>query len=387
MSLECNQQLNHAVIAVKEGRRSWLAAGGEWGGSTDASRPVALLVKRQPKPAERETIIQEALSNFEVLLEFPDQAPQSESAWSPMLLQFNRKLDPIRGKPMALRKNLSRLAKETLGPILHGRGVSVYDTFYGILVSDKSLSCRKSLRTILGQRAEEILSGLFYGLFLAHPPSADEATSWKYKKSSVESIPPLFLHPVAKDKIKLLIATAWLTEGGVDQIVLDLCRFLDPARFQVTLVTTLPSSQPWDHWARKAGVSVYHLADFLKPDTLSNGLVHLALNLKVDCLHIIHSKVAYESARKLKSLAPWISISDRNEVLDPGGGFPRVTAKVVRESIDVRRSATRNWPTTCTKTINLAQVHSGLFIQVRVFDRINPAIYDGHKGFLSNAAM
>ncbi|HEY1269462.1 MAG TPA: glycosyltransferase family 4 protein, partial [Candidatus Binatia bacterium] len=58
--------------------------------------------------------------------------------------------------------------------------------------------------------------------------------------------------------------------------------------------------------------------------------------LRVDCLHIIHSKAAYEVAGTLKRVAPWVSITDRNEVIDPGGKFPLISAKVGGGAIDVR---------------------------------------------------
>jgi glycosyltransferase involved in cell wall biosynthesis/GT2 family glycosyltransferase len=336
MSLECNHKIDHAVVAVKNGRLSWLAGGGQWGGSISGSQPLAVMIKCKADALRKQHDVHKALGNFQILLEFPDQAPDCEVGWNSALLQFSQNPEQIRDKPIALRKKISALGKLIIGRHLHHRCVRVYDTFYSLLVSDKSLSVRKFLRANLGHKTEELFSKIFYGLFLATPPSVNEAISWKQKNFSARAIPPLFTHPVSREKIRLLIATAWLTEGGVDQIVLDMCRLLDPDRFQVAVVTTLPSSHPWDHWARKTGVSVYHLADFLKPDTLPNGFVHLALNLQVDCLHIIHSKVAYETARTLKSEAPWISISDRNEVLDPGGGFPRVTVEVGRKFIDAR---------------------------------------------------
>ena len=92
-----------------------------------------------------------------------------------------------------------------------------------------------------------------------------------------------------------LIATSWLNEGGVEQIIFDLCRLLDPSRFNITIATTLPSAHNWDHIARHTGARVYHLADLLKPTVIPTGLIHLILNQPIDCLYIIHSRAAYDS--------------------------------------------------------------------------------------------
>src|SRR5207344_2874886 len=66
------------------------------------------------------------------------------------------------------------------------------------------------------------------------------------------------------------------------------------------------------------------------------GVIHLILNQSVDCLYIIHYRAAYDSLRLFRRIAPWLPIIDRNEVLEPIGGFPVLSAQAGNYLVDVR---------------------------------------------------
>jgi glycosyltransferase involved in cell wall biosynthesis len=238
--------------------------------------------------------------------------------------------------PDALRKDLSSMTKKLLGDRLHRLAVTFYDqVYYRLLCSDGLFACRKQIRRLLGSATERTCSALLYGLFLTKPPS-EEALSSSRKPPRLQDTPaPLFITP-PDERIHILIATAWLIEGGVEQIIFELCRLLDPSRFRVTIVTTLPSHHSWDGEARKTGASIYHLADFLKPSDMVKGILHIILNHAVDCLYIMNSEAAYRAAKTVKRIAPWLSIIDRVEAPDPGGGYPRLSAEIGRQFIDLR---------------------------------------------------
>jgi glycosyltransferase involved in cell wall biosynthesis len=174
-----------------------------------------------------------------------------------------------------------------------------------------------------------------FWFFLTNPPNEGDSISIGNDGRFSEQIAPFFARP-ADQRIHILIATAWLVEGGVEQIIFELCRLLDRSRFRITIVTTLPSVQSWDGLARKTGASVYHLADFLKPADMVKGLLHFVLNHHVDCMFIMNSEAAYRAAKTIKRIVPWLPIIDRIEATDPGGGYPMISAKVGRESIDLR---------------------------------------------------
>jgi glycosyltransferase involved in cell wall biosynthesis/GT2 family glycosyltransferase len=332
MALEALPTADHCVIAVKSRGLSWFASSGRADPSENGSQPVAIVARHS---LTREDILN-TLSNCQLLLEFPDQQPESHSGWPPSVLKFSDETVFQQTDLVAFRKRLSRAAKQLLGSRFQQQCIRLYDATYGALLSDKSLAIRARLRAHIGERAEQSLSKAFYAFFLMQPPTAEDNCRWKTFQSLPKSVPPLFLRSHACNKIAILIVTAWIDRGGVEQIILQLCRLLDKSRFSVIVATTLPGRNPWDHLARETGVLVYHLADLLKPNAISKGLVHLILNQTIDCLYLIHSRAAYESVKLIKRLVPWLSILDRSEVLDPGGGFPLLSAQAGNDAIDMR---------------------------------------------------
>jgi glycosyltransferase involved in cell wall biosynthesis len=332
IALEAMPTASHCVIAVKNCGLSWFATSGRPDRSENSSQPVAIIVRH----SSTEPNILSILNNCHMLIEFPDQRPESHSGWVPSVLKFSNETVWDQTDLVALRKHLSRGAKHLLGSRFQQRCIRLYDSIYGALISDKSLSIRAKLRTCIGKRLEQSLSKIFYASFLMEPPTKEDNCKWKNFRSFPKRVAPLFLRKHGRDKINVLIPTAWIEQGGVEQIILQLCRLLDKARFRVTIVTTLPAQNPWDRLARKTGAFVYHLADLLKPTAIPKGLLHLILNQPADCLYIIHSRAAYESLKLVKRIAPWLSIMDRSEVLDPGGGFPLLSAQAGNDAIDGR---------------------------------------------------
>jgi glycosyltransferase involved in cell wall biosynthesis len=227
------------------------------------------------------------------------------------------------------------MGKRMFGDSFEHRCVRVYDhLYYRILRSQQALAVRNKIRLKLGTRTEETISRLFYRALLTEPPHEQDQNG-SAAHVLTDKLSPLFLKQ-QNERIHVLIATNWLIEGGVEQIIFEICRLLDPARFRVTIVTTLPSHHSWDGLARKAGASVYHLADFLKPADLGKGFLHFVFNHHIDCMFIMNSEAAYRNAEIVKRRAPWLPIIDRIEASDPGGGFPMISAKVGRDFIDLR---------------------------------------------------
>ena len=332
MALEGNPRARHCVVGVKQKGMSWFASGGKINSSSRLGRPIAVIVRStfgEQKP-------EEIFNNCELFVELPDQKPDIESGRESASLKFSTENVWKTKDIVAIRKRLSLFGGKLFGENIRRRCVRSYDYAYGILVSDKSIKIRHALRRYAGKRGEQALSKALYGVFLMKPPTEEDSFRWKRLRSSLKESPPLFLKANRDNRIHLLIATSWLNEGGVEQIIFDLCRLLDPARFNITIATTLPSAHNWDHIARHTGARVYHLADLLKPSVIPTGLLHLILNQPIDCLYIIHSTAAYDSLRLFRRVAPWLSIIDRNELLEPVGGFPLLSAQVGNHLIDVR---------------------------------------------------
>ena len=333
IALECYSRARQCVMAVRQDSLSLFATPTLITGIEDRRYPIALITRNDDEQAK--VNLKQLLRECDLLLEFPDQNPISSEAWSPSLIQIrpNALMTDNLG---SMRKNLRTLGKRVFGDSFQRECIRFYDyLYYQVLRSDSAFAARNKIGSILGTGIEKTLSALVFGLFLTEPPDRETTTLADTKHPRSEKLSPLFTSAPDK-KIHVLIATNWLIEGGVEQVIFELCRLLEPSRFRITIVTTRASHHAWDGIARKVGASVYHLADFLKPTDMVKGFLHLIFNHHIDCMFIMNSEIAYRMAKTLKRVAPWLPIMDRIEAPDPGGGYPMISAKVGREFIDLR---------------------------------------------------
>jgi len=302
------------------------SVGSSW--RTGRCQPVALLFRNRAVTGAPS--VRDLLAGSACILRFTDRAPEAPSQWEPLQLSAAARPWNLRD-PVALRKRLSAAGERVLGVKLKSYGVRLYDRiYYKVLHSENASALRENLRKTIGAGAEHALAKAVYGLFLAAP---SETNGDERHFSPGTDAAPLFLRPEDK-KIKVLIATAWLHQGGVEQEILDLLRHLDRSRFTVTIATTKRSAHPWENLAREAGAVVYHLADSLELRAIPRALAHLILNHRIDILHIVHSRETYEALGVIKHLCPYIAVSDRNVTL--GNDFAKLSAQIGADHIDQR---------------------------------------------------
>jgi glycosyltransferase involved in cell wall biosynthesis len=360
VALECYGQSRNCVIAVRQGCASLFSTSVPNTGLDGHRYPVALITRNDSETGK--IAPEQALRECDLLVEFIDQDPSSENAWDRSLVQIHPNTFMTGfDKLGSIRKNLRAIGKRIFGDSFQRECIRLYDhIYYRLLRSDSAFAVRNKIRHRLGARFEQSLSAFTYGLFLTQPPSEDRNSA-----DTVHALPkdlsPLFLRP-ANAKIHILIATNWLIEGGVEQIIFQLCRLLDPSRFRFTIITTRSSHHSWDGLARKIGVPVYHLADFLRPTEMIKGFLHFVFNHHVDCLFIMNSEVAYRAAKPLKRRAPWLPIVDRIEAPDPGGGYPKISAKVGREFIDLRTVSHKKLAVYMSKSYRLQNPPRAIYI-------------------------
>lgn len=372
IALGSNSRIRNCVLAVRETCLSLFATDSKVAKLDGRRHPIALIT-RTSVPVEGRTL-PEILGNCDLLVEFPDQRPESRSGWDQNLLRFPENSHLSAEGVDGFRKRLSLFGKKLFGGTFHRTCVHLYDqVYYRVLCSDEAFALRRRVQNALGPPMERYLSALIYGLLLTKAPVEENIMSRRIGTNSSKKVSPLFITP-SDGRIHILIATAWITEGGVEQEIFDLCKLLNSRRFRVTIATTLPSSHPWDALARKIGASVYHLADFLRPSEMANGFLHLVLNHRVDCAYIVNSQMAYRVAKTLKRIAPYLPVVDRNVAMDPGGGFPLVSAKVGRQFIDLRTVSHRKLAEHMYKNYHLQEgslrvVYAGTDIK-----RINEAL-------------
>jgi glycosyltransferase involved in cell wall biosynthesis len=335
IALERYGRSRHCVVAVRKDCSSLFANPTQSIDPKAHRYPVALVTREDENKVRADP--KKLIGECDLLIEFIDQRLASGECWEPSLVRASaNSVMGGYGGPESVRKALRSAGREILGDGFQHRCIELYDRFYyTVLSSNEAFAVRSKIKTALGAKAEHFVASLFYGLFLAKPPHEGDSAALGNNGLVSEKIAPLFSRP-ADPRIHILIATAWLVEGGVEQIIFDLCRLLDQSRFRVTIVTTLPSAHSWDGQARKTGASVYHFADFLKPADMTKGLLHLLLNHHVDCMFIMNSEAAYRAAKTIKRIVPWLPIVDRIEAPDPGGGYPMISAKLGRQLIDLR---------------------------------------------------
>ena len=332
VNLESNHDHQFCVLAVRLNGTE-LSLGTAW--RHEMCQPVAIVTRAHFSPPALDSEINP--DNIENILCFSNQIPGSNVGWNP--LGFNR--EAIRKShlrdPVSIRKWLSSKVEKLFGPRIKACLVSLYDfVYYRLLFTESANRIRNKLERPLGKRREIILARIFYGAFLALPPARDEQTIRMSALQQIPDPPPLFFNAESghATKITVLIVTAWLNQGGVEQEIIDLCTYVDQSRFKIILATTRRSSHPWERILRSAGASIYHLADFLSPQRIRYGLAHLILQHGVEVMHIVHSREAYESLPFIKRVCPFLAVSDRN-VTRPGG-FPKFSARMGRKHIDVR---------------------------------------------------
>src|SRR5689334_1977134 len=261
MALERYRETRRCIIAVRRMCTSLFARPKSAPTLDDHRDPIALITRNAGN--DKPVTIDQALRECDLVLEFVDQNPSLQGAWdrrqvkilSNALMTGNESL-------RCIRKNLRAMGKRMFGDSFEHRCVRVYDhLYYRLLRSQQALAVRNTIRSMLGTRTEETISRLVYRALLTEPPDVKNQNGSAAVHVRTDKLSPLFLKQ-QNERIHVLIATNWLIEGGVEQIIFELCRLLDPARFRLTIVTTLPSHHSWDGLARKAGASVYHLADF-----------------------------------------------------------------------------------------------------------------------------
>jgi glycosyltransferase involved in cell wall biosynthesis/GT2 family glycosyltransferase len=329
--LEVNKNIFACTLAVRlHENDSYL--GSTW--KREMCQPVAMIVKPDSGSAMFKT--RENFASFENFILFSDQVPGSKSGWKPLEFNVDAKRKSYFRDPVSIRKLISAKIEKLFGTRIKNYLVSSYDfIYYRVLLSDWTFSVRNKAEGFLGKRGEIILSRIVYGGLLAVPPSKN-AIAVSQSRQRTPDPAPLFFEADRLDstKITLLIVTAWLNQGGIEQELLDLCTYLDRSRFKVLIATTRRSSHPWENRFRSVDVSIYHLADILSPHQIQRGLTHLILQHGVDVMHVVHSAEAYASLSFIKRLCPFIAVCDRNVILE--GNFPKVSARLGAELIDTR---------------------------------------------------
>lgn len=134
------------------------------------------------------------------------------------------------------------------------------------------------------------------------------------------------------DKIHVTILTSWLELGGADKFNLDLIAGLNKDKFEVSILTTVPSEeQPWQQRFRRYTPDVFNMPNFMKPKDYAEFLSYFLVSRETDILMVTNSYHGYYMIPWIRSNFPKLAIVDyvhMEEWYWRKGGYARTSAAV-----------------------------------------------------------
>lgn len=135
---------------------------------------------------------------------------------------------------------------------------------------------------------------------------------------------------VSDEKIKLLFIVPWLEIGGADKVNLDLLSHLDTDKYQVTIVTTLKSTNPWQDKFKEITNDIFHLPNYTTDQKYYDCMIDLIIQTRgIQLIQISNSMEGYNLLpfikEKNKSL-PIVALI-HNYVPEDPWDYARVSAK------------------------------------------------------------
>lgn len=93
--------------------------------------------------------------------------------------------------------------------------------------------------------------------------------------------------------IRLLMIIPWMVMGGADQFNLDLASGLDRTKYEVSIITTIPGSNDWQHRFAEITDEIFHLPEFLEPTHYLEFVTYYIQTRQIDILFVSNSSVGY----------------------------------------------------------------------------------------------
>lgn len=119
------------------------------------------------------------------------------------------------------------------------------------------------------------------------------------------------------DKYKLLFIFPWTVLGGADLFTLELLKRIDKNKFDITVITTLPSKNDLRNEFTQYCSEYYDLSTFLERKDFLNFVDYIINSRKIDQIMISNSKLGYYMTPYLKNKYKDLSIIDYIHSIDP----------------------------------------------------------------------
>lgn len=135
---------------------------------------------------------------------------------------------------------------------------------------------------------------------------------------------------IGSSRRRLLLLIPWMEVGGADRFNLDLLGAVRERSWQTTIVTTLPSTNPWhDRFARKADEIVV-LDKEVRPGEAASFLENLVSRRHPTIVLVTQSEAGYLALPALRATAPDAAFIDVCHSVAPDwmdGGYPRYSLR------------------------------------------------------------
>lgn len=164
---------------------------------------------------------------------------------------------------------------------------------------------------------------LWQGGMAVPPPAPDQLPYQPIRRE-----PPLE-NELAKDKPRALMVLPWMRLGGADRFNLDVLRQLTRRGYEVTVVTTRESHNPWLPVFAKHTPDIFVLDSFVNPIDHPAVLRYLIESRRPDAVWISNSEVAYHLLPYLRTVCPepaYLDYVHMEEEYWNSGGHPRSAA-------------------------------------------------------------
>lgn len=150
----------------------------------------------------------------------------------------------------------------------------------------------------------------------------------------------------SNSKIKILMIIPWMVMGGADKFNLDLVAGLDKDKFQLSIISTVPSEHEWQQKFAEYTDEIFHLPDFLDPVYYAEFVAYYIQTRGINVLMVTNSYRGYYMIPWLRKQFEDLCIIDyvhMEEWYWKEGGFARLSGifGAVLEKTYVCNSSTR----------------------------------------------
>ena len=133
------------------------------------------------------------------------------------------------------------------------------------------------------------------------------------------------------DKLRIMMLIPWMEMGGADLFNLDVVRRIDKTKFEVSILTTVPSENSWRQRFEDYVTDIFELPSFLDIQNYPEFISYFIKSREVDVLFLTNSYYGYYLVPWLRKNFPDLAIVDyihMEEWYWRNGGYARPSGAV-----------------------------------------------------------